>query len=106
MTDRNDTSSIRAVMTAVALSALSLTTTINTSGMMYNDVPAAVAGNDFGTMTPFPKTGESKIRTAHEFAREVFGNHMRDFTKEEAEIYQASLKKIYKPTGVNILDLC
>jgi len=27
------------------------------------------------------------------------------FTKEEAEIYEASLKKIYKPTGLNIYDM-
>ena len=45
MTSRNDTSSVRAMMTVIALSALSLTTTFNTSGMIYNDSPLAIMGN-------------------------------------------------------------
>ena len=32
--------------------------------------------------------------------------NMREFTEKETEIYRASLKKIYKPIGVNIFDIC
>ena len=110
MTSRNDTSSVRAMMTVIALSALSLTTTFNTSGMIYNDSPLAIMGNisenDMGTTTPSPQISKPEIQSNYNFAKELFGNDMRDFTKEEAEIYRASLKQIYKPTGVNIFDIC
>lgn len=110
MTSKNDTSSVRAMMTVIALSALSLTTTLNTSGMTYNDSPLAIMGNmsenDMGTTTPSPQMTEAEVQTSYNFAKELFGSDMRDFTKEEAEIYKASLKKIYKPTGVNIFDIC
>lgn len=98
------------MMTVIALSALSLTTTLNTSGMTYNDSPLAIMGNmsenDMGTTTPSPQMTEAEVQTSYNFAKELFGSDMRDFTKEEAEIYKASLKKIYKPTGVNIFDIC
>ena len=110
MTSRNDTTSVRAMMTVVALSALSLTTTFNTSGMIYNDSPLAIMGNisenDMGTTTPSPRMTEAEVQISSNFARELFGSDMRDFTKEEAETYKASLKKIYKPIGVNIFDIC
>ena len=97
MTSRNDTSSVRAMMTVIALSALSLTTTFNTSGMIYNDSPLAIMGNI---------SDNDMVQTSYNFAKELFESDMRDFTKEEAETYKASLKKIYKPTGVNIFDIC
>lgn len=110
MTSKNDTSSMRAMMTVIALSALSLTTTLNTSGMTYNDSPLAmmsnISGNNMGTTTPSPQMGKTEIQTSYSLAKELLGSNMRDFTKEEAEIYRASLSKIYKPTGVNIFDLC
>lgn len=34
-----------------------------------------------------------------------FGTELRDFTEEEKEAYEKSLNKIYKPIGVNVLDL-
>lgn len=110
MTNKCDTSSVRAMMTVIALSALSLTTTLNTGGMTYNDFPLAIMGsmseNDMGTTTPSPQMTETKSQTSYDVAKELFGDDMRDFTKEEAEIYKASLKKIYKPIGVNIFDIC
>lgn len=110
MTSKNDTSSVRAVMTAIALSAVGLTTTLNTSGMIYNDSPLAIMGNisenNMGTTTPSPQMAEAESQTSNNFVKELLGSDMRDFTKEEAEIYKASLKKIYKPTGVNIFDIC
>ena len=110
MMSKNDTSSVKAMITVVALSAMSLTTTLNTSGMIYNDSPFAIMDNfsedDLGTTTPVPQISETKTQTSYNFAKELFENDMRDFTKEEAEIYKASLKKIYKPTGVNIFDIC
>lgn len=110
MTSRNDTSSIKAMMTGIALSALSLTTTLNTSGMAYNDSPLAVMGNisenDMGTTTPFPQMPETEIQANYNLAKDLFGNDIRDFTEKEAESYKASLKKIYRPIGVNIFDIC
>lgn len=110
MMSRNDTSSRMAMMTVIALSALSLTTTLNTSGMIYNDSPLVIMGNisenNMGTTTPSPQMNETEIQTSYNFAKALFERDMRDFTKEEAEIYKASLKKIYKPTGVNIFDIC
>ena len=110
MMSKSDTSSVRAVMTAIALSAVSITTTLNTSGMTYNDSPLAIMSNilenDMGTTTPSPQMAEVEIQTSFNFAKELFGSDMRDFTKEEAETYKAALKKIYKPTGVNIFDIC
>lgn len=110
MTSKNDTSSVRAMMTVVALSALSLTTTFNTSGMTYNDSPLAIMGNmsenDMGTITPSPQITKIETQISYNLAKELFESDMRDFTKEEAEIYKASLKKIYKPIGVNIFDIC
>ena len=38
-------------------------------------------------------------------AKELFNDNMKDFTKEEAEIYKDSLNKIYKKTGVNVFDV-
>ncbi len=38
-------------------------------------------------------------------ALNIFGTELRDFTEEEKEAYEKSLNKIYKPIGVNILDL-
>lgn len=49
---------------------------------------------------------KTEVQTSYNFAKELFESDMRDFTKEEAETYKASLKKIYKPTGVNIFDIC
>lgn len=111
MTNKNDTSSIKAVVTLVALSTLSLTTTINTSGMTYGGLPVAIMdrglpNNNFGTTTPSPIIRNVSKQTLYGLARELFDGEMRDFTQEEGEIYKASLKKIYKPIGVNIFDLC
>ena len=53
-----------------------------------------------------PKKFEIKEENSYEQATKLFGVKMRDFTKDESERYQKSLEKIYKPTGVNILDLC
>ena len=72
MTSRNDTSSVRAMMTVIALSALSLTTTFNTSGMIYNDSPLAIMGNisdnDMGTTTPSPQMTKTEVQTSYNFA--------------------------------------
>ena len=38
-------------------------------------------------------------------AKELFNDNMKDFTKEETEIYKDSLNKIYKKTGVNVFDV-
>lgn len=69
-------------------------------GMTYNDSPLAIMGNmlenDMGTTTPSPQMAEPKGQTNYAIAKELFGDNMRDFTKEETEIYKASLKKIYK----------
>ena len=110
MMSKNDTSSVKAMVTVVALSAMSLTTTLNTSGMIYNDSSFTIidnfSENDIGTTTPAPQISEAKAQTSYNFAKELFESDMRDFTKEETEIYKASLKKMYKPTGVNIFDIC
>lgn len=108
MMSKNDTSSVRAMMTVIALSALSMTTTLNTSGMIYNDslFMDNISKNDMGTTTPFPQKFKTENETSYSLAKELFGSNMRDFTKVEAEIYRESLKKIYKPTGVNIFDIC
>ncbi len=111
MTSRNDTSSVQAMMTAIALSALGLTTTFNTSGMTYTVPHLAVMdnlseNNDIETTTPSPQMIKTDNRTGNECAEELFGCDMRDLTKEEAGLYKAALKKIYKPTGVNIFDIC
>ena len=45
MISKNDTSSVRVMMTGIALSAWSLTTTLNTSGMIYNNPPLAIMSN-------------------------------------------------------------
>ena len=37
--------------------------------------------------------------------KELFNGNMRDFTKEEAEIYKIFLKNVYKKTDVNIFDI-
>ena len=110
MTSKSDTASVRVMITGIALSALGLTTTLNTSGMTYNDSPLAIMGNvlenDMGTTTPFPQKVEMDVQTSYDIAKELFEIEMRDFTNEEAEIYRASLKEIYKPIGVNIFDIC
>ena len=48
----------------------------------------------------------TKGKSSYNSAKELFDGEMRNFTKEEAKIYQESLKKIYKPIGVNIFDIC
>lgn len=110
MTSKSETLSIRTMATVIAVSALSLTTTLNTSGMTYNASPWAIMGNiaenDMGTTTLKPKTIDTKASSNVELAKELFAGEMRDFTREEAKIYQDSLKKIYKPIGVNIFDIC
>lgn len=110
MTSVNENSSIRAMVVTAAVSVLSLTTTLSTGAVLYNpplEVNVGTVSDDvMGTTTPFPKSIEKPNKTNYEAAKELFAGDMRDFTKEEAEEYQKSLKKIYKPTGVNIFDLC
>ena len=104
-----DTSSIRVKIAAIALSKLGLTTTLNTDVMLINDLTPAITWNstyNTETTTPSPKKVDIKNKSNYEMAKELFGNKMRDFTEEEAKIYNASLKKIYKPIGVNIFDIC
>ena len=38
--------------------------------------------------------------------RDFFDGELRDFTEEENEEYNKVLDSIYKPTGLNIFDLC
>lgn len=45
-------------------------------------------------------------KSNYEKAIELFDGNMRDFTEEEALIYEKSLDKLYEPIGVNIFDLC
>lgn len=110
MMNNNDTLSVRTKGTLVALCAVSLTTTLNTSAMTYITPPKAIMGNvwddNIGTTTITPKFVETKGKSNYDSAKELFDGEMRNFTKEEAKIYQESLKKIYKPIGVNIFDIC
>ena len=110
MTSRNDTSSVRAMMTVIALSALSLTTTFNTSGMIYNDSPLAIMGNisdnDMGTTTPSPQMTKTEVQTSYNFAKELFEKRYEGFYKRRSRNLQSIFEKIYKPTGVNIFDIC
>ena len=106
---QNETSSIKAAVTAIAISAVSLTTTFNTTGMIYT--PLAVRMSDYvqdntGANTLTPKPYEVKAYTNYEQATNLFVGEIRDFTNKEAKKYQESLEKIYKPTGVNVFDLC
>ena len=110
MSKLNETSSVKALVTWVAMSALSLTTTVNNSGMTYAPQTILIDSynniNDISTASLMPKKIEIKEENSYEQATKLFGVKMRDFTKDESERYQKSLEKIYKPTGVNILDLC
>lgn len=110
MTSRqNETLSIKVFATYVAISAISLTTTVNTTGMFYSPRVAIMSDyeqDDIGTNTLTPKTYEVNVKTNYEQATELFSGEMRDFTKEEAKQYQESLEKIYRPIGVNVFDLC
>ncbi len=110
MTSRNETSSVRMFASMfVAISALSLTPTVNNMGITYAPQSAMVndyVQNNMGTDTLKPKVYEVRKTTNYEQAIEVFDVEMREFTKEEAEKYQEALEEIYKPIGVNIFDLC
>lgn len=105
----SETASIRVMVATVAVSLMSLTTTLNTSAMM-DTPPTVIMGNisenDMGTSTLFPKSFETKNELNYNQAKNLFIGDMRDFTKQEAEQYQQSLNKIYKSIGVNIFDLC
>ena len=87
MMSKNDTSSVKAMITVVALSAMSLTTTLNTSGMIYNDSPFAImdnfSENDLGTTTLAPQISETKTQTSYNFAKELFENDMRILQKRK-----------------------
>lgn len=109
MQNKSDAPNVKTMFAVIALSTLSITTS-NPKSMIYNDFPITIMDNatvnGMGTTTPFPKVNDVKAKTSYDFATELFGNNMRDFTKEEAAIYNESLKKIYKSTGLNIFDIC
>ena len=44
-------------------------------------------------------------QTVLSIPKELFNGNMRDFTKEEAEIYKIFLKNVYKKTDANIFDI-
>ena len=111
MTCKSETSSVRVATAAIALSVLGLTTTLNSGNIRYDIAPPLaamknVSENDMGTMTIFPRTVERKVNSRIDSAWQLFDGNMREFTKEETEKYEESLKKIYKPIGVNIFDIC
>lgn len=109
MTGRCETNSICAFIAMAGFSALSLTTTLNTSPMMYSS-PAAVMGESYedywGTTTLSPKIYELEEISSFEQAKNLFDGELRELTNEEAKKYQDSLTQIYKPIGVSIFDLC
>lgn len=46
-----------------------------------------------------------KLKSFYDEAVELFGGEIRGFTEEESKKYKEGLKRIYKPTGVNIFNL-
>lgn len=109
MNSNSQTNSIKAIVTAIALSATSITTTLNTSGVMYTApqvIMKSSSENGVGSSTMSPTVIKTNTRKNFENAAEIFSKEMRDFTLEEANSYQESIDNIYKPIGVNILDLC
>ena len=109
MNSNSQTSSIKAIVTAIALSATSITTTLNTGGITYATPQVIMKSgleNIFGNATMSPMIIETNVQKNFEKAEEIFPVKMREFTPEEANAYQESLENIYKPIGVNILDLC
>lgn len=108
MVTKSMTDSKGVLATVIAMSALSMTTTINTSTIMYTPpvIMGEVMQESIGTNTISTIKYDEKTQTMYEQAKNCFGGEMRDFTKEESEIYEQALEKIYKPIGVNIFDLC
>lgn len=105
----NETSSKKVLATIVALSALGLTTTLNSSNYVFNTQQIDnfdVHNKVVDTATICPIFTENIEKNNYQMAMELFDGEMRDFTQEEQKAYQESLDKIYKPIGVNIWDIC
>ncbi len=110
MTNRkNETLGVKSLVTLATMSILSLTTAGNATSVAHAPLPVigtAVLNHSMRNETLMPIIVEDKKGTAYDQAKELFVGKMRVFTESEAETYQKALEKIYKPTGVNIFDLC
>lgn len=111
MISKVETMSGRPKMPVIILYAtLGISTTLYTGGMSFENLSSAteknVSSNDMGTSTLKPLSISESAISNIERARSLFPVKMREMTEKESETYNLSLKKIYKPTGVNIFDIC
>ncbi len=108
MSRLNETSSIKTVAAAFAISAVGLSS-IGTLSQdnIFDQAPQIVyEGNLWLTDTVSTINYYSKSIPVVDVAERLFGSDMREFTVEEAEKYQQALSRIYKPIGVSVFDLC
>ena len=92
-----------AIASIMALSSLTLTPTVP-----INDISSAFVQNskvNYGTNTICSKTAEVTNDSFYAEAISLF-HGMRDFTSAELVQYNESMNKLFKSTGLNIVDLC
>ena len=104
----NETSSIKTVAAAVAVSAVSLSAigTLTQQDICNQPPQIVYEGNLWVTDTVSTIDYYSRTIPVIEVAERMFGSNMRDFTSDENRRYQQALSRIYKPIGVNVFDLC
>jgi len=76
----------------------------NTAGAKYMTYFSYKNDPVFNSTTMSPKMDNKNTSEWFKEAIELFGE-MRGFTKEESQIYEKSLSKLYIPTGDNFFDL-
>ena len=103
------TNTLTTFVAAMAIGALSVTTTCVNEVSAYTHT-VAIEGEifnssvDTGTISTYKYKEEKK--NVYYQATEIISGEMRDFTEDEAEKYNVTLEKVYKPIGVNIFELC
>lgn len=100
----NNTASIMAIASVMFIS--SLTTTLSTP---YNEDTKVycIQQNQQDYKTETISAFEIKpSKSNYEEAISIFCGEMREFTPSELEQYNNAVCKLYKPTGLNIFEIC
>lgn len=95
-----------------SISALGITTSsIDLSQQFFTPEVAPIisfneGGNNTDTIQLHLPESKRICSSNYDRMRDLFDGELRDFTEEENEEYNKVLDSIYKPTGLNIFDLC
>lgn len=114
MKDKNLGSTVTAFFLSGAALFGASTTTLTTADItqeLSNTPPPIISyqnegGGETETLRLFTLPENKKNEDYYERMTGYFDGELRDFTKEESEQYEELLDSIYKPTGLNIFDLC